>query len=231
MTFDLSAEDQMLRERARAFAESLRNRASEFDRAAAIPADVVRAARALHAADTLALVIVVEEIAAVSAAAAISAAAAGDGAAWDLTGLRGAKALEGGSRSQLVLAAAALGMGTAAVAVALSELRRSTTAGADVEKPHWVIADAATEVEAARLLTYKAARTAADADIALARLMASGAAQRAVDAALRVTGEDALKEGSVLERLSRDVRAAALVLGTEDHQRVAAAQGLLPDAR
>ena len=89
-----------------------------------------------------------------------------------------------------------------------------------------LVADAATELDAARLLTYKAAGTMADADVAIARLMTSAAADRSVDAALRVSGAEALKAGSALERLSRDVRAVALVLGTEEHQRSIAADAM-----
>jgi alkylation response protein AidB-like acyl-CoA dehydrogenase len=98
------------------------------------------------------------------------------------------------------------------------------------EKPHWVLADAATEIEAARVMTMQAAQTLAGDEgstgVALARLMASTAAQHAVDAALRIAGADGLREGAFLERLARDVRAVSLVLGTEEDQRAVAAQGL-----
>ena len=62
----------------------------------------------------------------------------------------------------------------------------------------------------------------------MARLMASGAAQRTVDAALRVAGPAGYQAGTLLERLARDVRAVALLLGTEEQQRAQAAEGLLP---
>jgi alkylation response protein AidB-like acyl-CoA dehydrogenase len=230
MNFELSSELLTLRANARVLAASLRERAADFDRAAAIPGDAVRDAAALCRGDALALVLVIEELAVASAAVAICAAAAGsDGALWDLAGLRGAVALDNSSRSHLVLAAVALGIAGSALAIALDELRQSATvAGADVEKPHWVVADVATDAEAARLLTYKAAQTNAPADIALARLMATTAAQRAVDAALRVAGAAALKQESVLERIARDARAVSLVLGTEEHQRATAAEGLFP---
>ena len=90
------------------------------------------------------------------------------------------------------------------------------------------MADVATDLEAARLLTYRAAGTKATADIALARLLASAAAQRAVDAAVRVAGASALAEGSALERLARDVRVLSVLLGTEERHRTIAAEGLLP---
>ena len=243
MTFELSPEHLALRDRARAFAASARDRAGEIDRAGAVPHDLTHDARALCPREPLGLTIVIEELASASSALAL-AAAAPDAAktAIDLSGLRGAPALPADSRSQLLLAAVALGIGRSALDAAIAELRRSTATpggganpaagagwdGADVEKPHWVVADAATELEASRLLTYKAARTMADPDIAVARLMASAAAEHTVSAALRVAGADALKAESVLERLSRDVRAVGLILGTEEHRRAIAADAMFP---
>lgn len=229
MNFELSSEHLALRDRARAFAAGVQPLAEEIDRSAAVPPDLAQRASALCDSDLLTLVVALEEIAAGSAALAV--VASGDGTApLGLTGLRGATALpERSARSQLTLAATAIGIGKSALDAALADLRRSSAApAADVEKPHWVVADAATELEAARLLTYKAARSSADADIAIARLMSSTAAERCVDAALRVVGPSALQPGSALERLARDVRAVALVLGTEEHQRAVAAEGLLP---
>jgi alkylation response protein AidB-like acyl-CoA dehydrogenase len=165
----------------------------------------------------------------VSAAAACALGAREDAQPLTMTGLRGARDVEQSERGHLVLAAVALGIGTAATGAALDELRRSkATPGEDVEKPHWVIADVATDLEAARLLTYKAARSGAAADVGLARLMASSAAARAVDAALRVIGPAALAEGHLIERLARDVRALSVLAGTEEDQRAMAAEGLLP---
>ena len=230
MTFELSAGHAAVRDQARELAQSLAARAAEIDRASLIPPDLLQQVTGSVPGDSLGLVVAIEEIGVASGALGV-AAAAGSRAnkVIALSGLRGAPLPEKSPRSQLVLAAVALGIGRAAVDLALAELRQAMAVpGADVEKPHWVVADVATELQAARLLTYKAAHTLADADIALARLMTSAAAARAVDAALRVTGTSALQEGHVLERLARDVRAVALILGTEEDQRTAAAEGLLP---
>jgi len=180
--------------------------------------------------DPLSTVLAIEELAAACPAVALNAAGVhGSGTPLRLAGLRGITSLDHSPRTQLALAAVGLGIGKAAIATALAELKQSTAvAGAEVEKPHWVVSDAATEVEAARLLTYKAAHTNADADIALARLMATGASHRAIEAALRVTGASGLQEGAALERLARDARAASLIMGTEEDQRAVAADGLLP---
>ena len=230
MTFELSPEHAKLRDRARAFAAAALDRGDEIDRHDRVPVDLREAGRPLCETDSLGLAVVVEEVASASAALALDLATADAAGALGLAGLRGAPVLPDEARTQLVLAAAALGLGRRALDAAVSELRRSAAApGADVEKPHWVVADAATELDAARLLTYKAARTMAGADIAVARLLATSAATRAVETALRVTGPAALQPASILERLSRDVRALGLIVGTEEQQRTTAADGLLPD--
>jgi alkylation response protein AidB-like acyl-CoA dehydrogenase len=228
MTFELSSECLAARDQARTFAHTLRDRAGEIDRAAAVPADVSRQLTAFGSADALTTVVIVEEIAVASAAVAAGVVAGAGAPGLGLSGLRGAGAPEPTTRSQLGLAAIALGVGRAAVESALSDLRQSSAAPTEMEKPQWLVADVATDLEAARLLTYRAAGTMSAADIALARVLASAAAQRAVDAAIRIAGADALTEGSALDRWSRDVRVLSVLLGTEENHRAVAAEGLLP---
>ena len=228
MTFDLSSEALARRDQARAFADIVRPRAAEIDRLAAVPAELSNELTALDSDDALAAVVVVEEIAVASAAVAVSLIAGHGGRVLGLSGLRGAIALDDTPRAQLALAGIALGVGRAALESALAEIRLSTETALAVEKPQWLIADVATDLDAARLLTHKAAGTMATVDIARARLLASAAAQRAVDAAVRVTGAGAVAEGSTLERLARDVRVLSVLLGTEEDHRAAAAEALLP---
>ena len=182
----------------------------------------------------MALVTVVEELAAVSASAA---AASIVGAVADenrAPGLRGAVASAGSdARSRLAISAVALGIGRAALTAALDSLRQSGRQSQDQEKPHWAVADAATEVAAARVLTLRAAQVMADQEaatgfVAMAKLMATGAAQHAVDVALRVVGPEGFARGALLERLARDARAVALMFGSEDDLRAAAADAVLP---
>jgi alkylation response protein AidB-like acyl-CoA dehydrogenase len=226
MNFELSPQHAAERDRAREFTRRLTDRASEFDRSGEVPADVQQEVGAFGEGDLLSLTLVVEEIATASAAAALWVAATG--AALDLSGLRGAREIERSPRGQLALAASALGIGKAATETALAALRNTKSGAAEVERPHWVVADVATELDAARLLTYKAAGSGTETDIAMARLMASTAASRAVDAAIRVIGPSALIAGAEIERLARDVRALAVLSGTEEDQRSVAAAGLLP---
>jgi alkylation response protein AidB-like acyl-CoA dehydrogenase len=236
MTFDLSPELQAARERARTFAATkVRPNALAIDRSGAVPEDLAReGAAVLISTDSLALAITVEELAAASGAVALAAVLGrSSGGDLGLAGLRGAPVVSDSPRGRLLLGAVALGLGRAALESALAMLKEATvTRGSQTDAPHWVVADVATELDGARLLLFKAAltdgREERDADIALARLVASGVASRAVDAAVRIAGAAGYQPGSLLERLARDVRAVAVVLGTEEHQRAQAAEGLLP---
>ena len=121
-------------------------------------------------------------------------------------------------RARLIAAAAALGIGRAAVTHALSFMKaQNVKAGPDTTVPHWAFADGATEVEAARLLTYSAAQAVdrgEQAETLVARVLdfAARAAQQAVDAAIRVEGAAGYSKGSLLERLARDARTLQVVL-------------------
>ena len=121
-------------------------------------------------------------------------------------------------RAKLVAAAIALGVGKAAVTHAIASMKkRDVKPGPDTTVPHWAFADGATEVQAARLLTYAAAQALdrgvqAGEVIARALEFASSAATRAVDAAIRVEGVSGFTKGGLLERLSRDARTLQVIL-------------------
>jgi alkylation response protein AidB-like acyl-CoA dehydrogenase len=238
MTFELSSEQQAAHDAAQAFArEHLAPAAQAIDESGRIDGYLLQQMQPIIAgagADAVTLVTVVEELAAVSAGAA---AASVFGAVFSETrapGLRGSmSSSDGDVRGRLVMAAVALGIGRAAVTAALDTLRESARQSQDQEKPHWAVADAATEVAAARVLTLQAAQTMSDdqaaaGSVAMAKLAAARAAQLAVDVALRVTGPQGFARGALLERLSRDARAVALLLGTEEDLRAVAANALLP---
>lgn len=238
MTFELSASQEAVRGKARVFAaQRLAAHAQDIDRASAVPVEIAREALALleQCDDAGAQVAALEEIAVASGAVAV-AAVAGLGEhshSSDLSGLRGATLPDNSPRAQLALAAVALGLGKAALDHALDEIRRATAHPQEGrERPHWVLADAATELEAARLMTRSAAqvldRGDADSEVALARLMASAAARGAVAVALRIAGAEGYRDGSLLERLARDAHAISLLMGTEEQHRATAAEGLLP---
>ena len=95
------------------------------------------------------------------------------------------------------------------------------------------LADMATELDAARLLVYRAA-WAKDAgaerltrESAMAKLFATETAQRVVDRAVQLHGGAGVERGAVVERLYREVRALRIYEGTSEIQRLVIARQLL----
>jgi acyl-CoA dehydrogenase len=95
------------------------------------------------------------------------------------------------------------------------------------------LAEMATELDAARLLIYRAAwkkDTSADRvtlESAMAKLYATESAQRIIDAAVQIHGSVGVMRGSVVERLYRDVRALRIYEGTSEIQKLVIAGQLL----
>jgi len=132
--------------------------------------------------------------------------------------------------------AAACGMAARALTEALRHARERRQFGrplARFQAIRFKIADMATELEAARLLVYQAARAHDDgaADLArissMAKLFATEAAQRIVDESLQIHGGRGLVEGSIMERLYRDIRALRIYEGTSEIQRLIIAREVL----
>ena len=89
----------------------------------------------------------------------------------------------------------------------------------------WMIADMATEVEAARLLTLQAAsqkdlRQPFTRDASVAKLYASEMANRAAYNALQIHGGYGYTRHYKVERLYRDARVTTLYEGTSEVQRI-----------
>ena len=143
-------------------------------------------------------------------------------------------ALDGG---RVAIAAQAVGIGQAAFDEALAHARRRRTFGRAIgryQAVQWMLADMATELEAARMLVYRAAaakqsqeRSAAEA--AMAKLYASEAAHRAADKAMQILASAGYRRGSTVERLFRDVRATEIYQGTSEVQRMVIAAHLLAE--
>jgi butyryl-CoA dehydrogenase len=145
-------------------------------------------------------------------------------------------ALESG---RVAIAAQALGVGQAALDEALSHARTRQTFGrpiAQYQAIQWFLADMATELEAARMLTLKAA-VAADgnepwgAEAAMAKLAASEAAHRAADKTMQILASAGYRRGSTAERLFRDARATEIYQGTSEVQRMIIAASLFDSLR
>lgn len=134
---------------------------------------------------------------------------------------------------RLLLSAAAIGMGRRALHEALAALGASAgrPQGAGGEQTvQGLLADAATELEAAWMLVDKAAGSESPslADASMAKLLATEATQRAVTRATQVIGADSFTRGHIVERLAQDVRALELFAGRTEALREAIAADVLP---
>jgi butyryl-CoA dehydrogenase len=140
------------------------------------------------------------------------------------------RALDGG---RVAIAAQALGVGDAALAEALEHARTREAFGQPIgnyQAIQWMLADMATELDAARMLTLKAAsRTPGDVTLeaSMAKLFASEAAHRAADKAMQILASKGYRRGSVVERLFRDARATEIYQGTSEVQRMVIAEHLV----
>ncbi len=121
----------------------------------------------------------------------------------------------------------AIGMARTALDLAVDRARTRHTFGKPLSDHQAVshrLADIAARVEAARLLVHAAA-AAHDAGVgdpaaaAMAKLLATEAAQEAVDAAVQVHGASGLEHGHPLEHLYREVRAPRIYEGASEIQR------------
>src|SRR5215813_8699371 len=143
-------------------------------------------------------------------------------------------ALQGG---RVAIAAQALGIGEAALDEAIAYAKQREQFGQPIgnyQAIQWMLADMATELAAARMLTLKAAaakdrQEKSTLEASMAKLAASEAAHKAADKAMQILASAGYRRGSVVERLFRDVRATEIYQGTSEAQRmIIAAQILAP---
>jgi len=141
-------------------------------------------------------------------------------------------ALDGG---RVAIAAQALGVGQAALDEAIVYAKQRVAFGqaiANYQAIQWMLADVATDLDAARMLTWKAAaakqtQERCSLEASMAKLLASEAAHRAADRAMQVLASAGYKRGSRVERLFRDVRATEIYQGTSEVQRMIIAANVL----
>jgi len=158
--------------------------------------------------------------------------------ATSLLGERGAgfvqamMVLEGG---RIAMAAMGVGIAQAAVDQAAAYMRQRTAFGkalADFNGLQGMIADLATEVEVARLLTLRAAylkdigRPAMHA-AAMAKLFASEAAMKAATKAVQIHGGAGYITEFPVERIFRDAKLTEIGEGTSEIQRMVIAREIL----
>ena len=130
-------------------------------------------------------------------------------------------------RGRVDVAAMGIGLGRVALdaAVAWSKERVAFSHKiADYQGIQWMLADMATTLEAAKLLTYKAAWARAQGgrfttEAAMAKLFASEAAGKITDLALQIHGGFGYTQALPLERYVRDARILRLFEGSSEIQR------------
>jgi acyl-CoA dehydrogenase len=132
----------------------------------------------------------------------------------------------------------AVGMAQSALDATLDHVRTRHAYGGPLVEQQSVrhtLADLATQLQAARLLVYAAARaydagaprTEISRSAAMAKLFATEAAQTIVDQCVQLHGARALQRGHLLEHLYRDVRAPRIYEGASEVQRSIIARELL----
>ena len=136
--------------------------------------------------------------------------------------------------------AAALGFGRRALDEAVARATRIRADGGQLAQLQMVqghLADMALQIDAAALLVYRAAWTKdrgaarVSREAAMAKLYATEAASRVIDMAVQLHGGDGVRDGQVVERLYREIRALRIYEGASDVQRVVIARAVLDAAK
>ena len=132
--------------------------------------------------------------------------------------------------------AAALGFARRALDEALKRATNRHLFGAplaDLQMVQGHIADMALEIDAAALLTYRAAwakdmgAARVTREAAMAKLFATEAAQRVIDTAVQIHGGDGVRSGHPVETLYREIRALRIYEGASDVQKIVIARSVL----
>jgi alkylation response protein AidB-like acyl-CoA dehydrogenase len=140
--------------------------------------------------------------------------------------------LDGG---RISIGAMALGLAQAAFEEATRYARERVQFGQPIAKfqaIQWMIADMATEIDAARLMIYRAAAMK-DAGVrftkeaAMAKLFASEVAERAAFKAIQIHGGYGYSQEYPVERIYRDQRLCTIGEGTSEIQRLVIARRVL----
>ncbi len=142
------------------------------------------------------------------------------------------KVLDGG---RIGIGALAVGLAQAAYEAAIRYAHERQTFGAPIAQHQaiqWMIADAATEIEAARLLVYRAAWLKENDQpytvaASMAKLFATEACERVCFNAIQVHGGYGYSAEFPVERLYRDQRLMTIGEGTSEIQRLVIARNVL----
>lgn len=139
---------------------------------------------------------------------------------------------------RVTVGAAANGLARRALAEAIDRARSRVQFGKPIGRFQAIqfhLAAMATELDAARLLVFRAATRIDDTgeaqplESSMAKLAATEAAQRIADRAVQIFGGAGVLKGNVVERLYREVRALRIYEGTTEIQHVVIGRRLLED--
>lgn len=140
--------------------------------------------------------------------------------------------LDGG---RVGVAAQAVGIAQGALEASVAYAKERVQFGrpiATTQAIQWMLADMSTEIEAARLLTYRAADLEQRGErfgtaAAQAKLAASQVANKVASAAIQVHGGNGYTTEYPVERAFRDARITGIYEGTDEVQRMVIARALL----
>jgi alkylation response protein AidB-like acyl-CoA dehydrogenase len=138
-------------------------------------------------------------------------------------------------RGRISIAAMALGLGMGALQMAVAYVKDRKQFGkpiADFQAIQWMLADSKVELDAAALLTYRAAslvdrKQPHTTEASMAKLYASEAATRACNRALQAHGGYGYTREFNVERHLRDAKLCEIGEGTSEIQRTVIAKSLL----
>jgi alkylation response protein AidB-like acyl-CoA dehydrogenase len=136
---------------------------------------------------------------------------------------------------RISIGAMALGLAPAAFEEATRYSQERVQFGQPIAKfqaIQWMIADMATEIDAARLMVYRAAamkdaRVRFTKQAAMAKLFASEVAERAAFKAIQIHGGYGYSQEYPVERIYRDQRLCTIGEGTSEIQRLVIARQVL----
>jgi alkylation response protein AidB-like acyl-CoA dehydrogenase len=146
-------------------------------------------------------------------------------------------ALAGLDGGRIGIAAQAVGIAQAALDEGLRfsrERKQFNTRIVDFQSTRWKIAEMATAVEAARLLTYRAAKlrdagAPCSKESSMAKLFASRTANAVAYDALQMHGGVGYTEEFLVERLFRDARVTEIYEGTSEIQRLVISKAVIDE--
>jgi acyl-CoA dehydrogenase len=136
------------------------------------------------------------------------------------------------------VAAAAIGFARRALDEALAHVKSRRIFGgtlADLQLTQAKLGDMATMIDAAALLTYRAAwrrdvqNLPATREAAMAKMTATENAQWVIDQAVQLFGGRGVRAGEIVERLYREIRALRIYEGATEVQKLIVARELLRD--